>query len=114
MDKQITTNSVPVELEKKIKTAIELKKQLAQYEREIKDELHEAMLANNILSIKNDSYTISMASRASYNPKTNEIPTEFQKVVLDTSKCATHEKLYGELPEGIEKNVTQYITWRAK
>ena len=113
MDNQITPNSVPKAVEQKIKTAIELKKQLEQYEKEIKDELLQAMIDNNIKSIKNDSYSITLATRMSYKP-TGDIPEGYSKTVLDTTKVSTHAKLYGVAPEGIEASESKYITWRAK
>lgn len=114
MSNEISATSIPQEIELKIKTAIELKKELERYEREIKDDLLKAMQDNDIVSIKNDSYTISLAHRATYSSKTSDIPAQFAKTVLDTSKVSTHEKLYGTVPEGIDKKVTDYVTWRAK
>jgi hypothetical protein len=108
----LTKYSVPKEVEQKILTAIELKKELEQYEVEIKEALMSAMEQNDIYSIKNDRYTVTLATRNNY--KASEIPAEFQKIVLDTTKVATHDKLYGEVPKGIEKSQTKYITWRAK
>lgn len=114
MQSAITSTSVPHELELKIKTAIELKKQLEEYEKEIKDTLQKAMIQNNIINIKNDSYTISLVKRTSYSPETDELPEAFIKTTLDTTKVSMHEKLYGSIPEGITKKETKYITWRAK
>jgi hypothetical protein len=109
----LTKYSVPAEVEKKIFAAIELKKELAKYEEEIKSELLEAMKKNDIISIKNDLYSITLAKRVSYSAE-DEIPTDFSKTVLDTTKVATHAKLYGEVPTGIKSTTTEYITWRSK
>jgi hypothetical protein len=108
----ITTNSVPKAIEQKIFTAIELKKQLEQYEADIKNELLQAMSDNNITSIKNDLYTITLASRKSFKVHGN-IPAGFSKPTLDSAKVSSHYKLYGELPKGIEVSTTEYITWRS-
>jgi hypothetical protein len=110
---EITQNNVPAELNRKILTAIRLKKDLEQYESEIKAELTQAMIDNNLVSIKNDDYTVTLATRASYRA-IGDIPAQFQKTVLDTTKVGTHAKLYGETPDGIEKNETKYIVWRSK
>lgn len=109
----LTKFNVPQEVEKKILIAIELKKELERYEHEIKEELTEAMEANNIYSIKNDSYTVTLATRKSYKTQ-DEVPAEFAKSVLDTAKVSAHIKLHGELPEGVSESETKYITWRAK
>lgn len=109
----ITKYKVPAEIEQKIKTAIELKKELERYETEIKDALKKAMIEHDVLSIKNESYTITLATRKKYE-STAQIPDEFKKEVLDTTKVANYEKLYGVIPENIKKTETKYITWRSK
>jgi len=109
----LTKNTVPAEVERKILCAIELKKELAKYEEEIKEELFKAMKEHDIVSIKNDAYSVTLATRTTFKAS-DAIPTEFAKTVLDTTKVATHAKLYGEVPAGIETNTTEYLTWRAK
>jgi len=109
----ISKDNIPLEIEGKIIHAMALKKELEQYEKEIKDQLLEAMQDNNIVSIKNDNFIITLASRSSYKAF-GEIPAQFAKTTLDTAKVSSHEKLYGELPAGINKSETKYITWRAK
>jgi len=109
----LTKNTVPAEVERKILCAIELKKELAKYEEEIKEELFKAMKDHNIISIKNDAYSVTLATRTTYKAS-GEVPSDFAKTVLDTTKVSTHAKLYGEVPAGIETNTTEYLTWRAK
>lgn len=111
----ITKYSVPAEVEKKILAAIELKKELAKYEEEIKSQLTQAMIDNDIYSIKNDNYSVTLATRNSYKcDDMDSIDPVFTKLGLDSTKVSSHYKLYGELPEGVEKSETKYITWRAK
>lgn len=111
----LSTTNVPAEVERKILTAIELKKELEKYEREIKDALFEAMKANNIVSIKNDSYTVSLATRTNYTAQDiSVVAPELRKEVLDTTKVRSTITLTGELPEGVEVSETEYLTWRAK
>lgn len=100
-------------IEKKIMTAIELKKELEAYEKEIKEALSQAMEAYDVDSIKTDTFTASRVTRSTYKA-TGEIPKQFQKVVLDTAKVGKSVALYGGVPEGIEKSETTYIAWRAK
>jgi hypothetical protein len=113
MTTAVTTYTVPKEIEKKILTAIELKKELEQYEKEIKEQLTEAMIANGVYSIKNESYSVTLATRNTFKA-VGDIPTEFAKTTLDTTKVGSHYKMYGEVPDGIEKTESKYITWRAK
>jgi hypothetical protein len=111
----LTTTTVPKSIEKKILNAIKLKKQLEQYESEIKTELLEAMKDNNIVSIKNDVFTATIAKRTVFSaPEMSNVPSEYKKSVLDNSKCSQHYGLYGSTPEGVEMNETEYLTWRAK
>ena len=111
---ELTTYNVPKEIEKKILAVIDMKKQVEEWEHEIKQELQGAMEANNIVSIKNETYTVSLASRSTYSGKVEDIDPLFVKTVLDASKVGTHEKLYGELPAGVGKKESKYLTWRAK
>lgn len=110
---QITTNSLPKELEDKIIRSIELKKQLEQFESDLKAELKEAMEQNGIYSIKNDSYQVTLATRTNYKA-VDEVDEKYLKQVLDTTKVSAEVTLTGELPEGVEESKTNYITWRTK
>ena len=113
MTTAVSTYTVPAEIEKKILTAIELKKELDKYELEIKDDLKKAMIENDVYSIKNDKYSVTLATRNTFKAVGN-IGEEYQKLVLDTSKVSDHYKIYGELPDGVEKSETKYVVWRAK
>ena len=104
--------NVSQDVEKKILTAIELKKELEKYETEIKEALMIAMEQAEVDTIKTDYFTASKITRTTYSAK--EIPQEFQKVVLDTSKVAKSVTLYGGVPDGIDAKKTTYISWRAK
>ena len=110
----LTTNSLPAQIERKLLATIELQKQLEQAEADLKAELLEAMKEHNVISIKNDNYTISLVKRASYKGDVNSVPTTMLKTALDTTKIGQYEKLYGELPMGVEKSETEYISWRSK
>ena len=113
MTTAVSTYTVPAEIEKKILTAIELKKELEQYEKDIKDQLTQAMIEHDVYSIKSDKYSVTLATRQTFKA-TGDIPQEYQKVSLDTAKVGSDFKLYGELPDGITKSETKYITWRSK
>ena len=110
---ELSTKNIPLEVERKIATAIAMKKDLDQLEKDIKAQLKEAMEKHNIYSIKNDRFTITLANRTTYKAK-DVVPINFAKAVLDSSKVSAYETLNGELPEGVEKSESKYITWRAK
>lgn len=110
----LTTNSLPAEIERKLLATIELQKKLEQYETELKAELLEAMEQHDIVSIKNDNFTISLVERTNYKGNVNEVPTDMLKTSLDTTKVGNYVKLYGELPKGVEQSKTKYVSWRAK
>jgi hypothetical protein len=112
-EKNISKMIVPSPIEKKILAAIELKKKLKQYEEEIKSSLLEIMDKNEIKSIKTMDYSITLATRRNYSP-IDEIPEDYQKTVINTSKIDTYVKLYNEIPPGIQVSETKYITWKAK
>jgi hypothetical protein len=108
----LTTNSLPAQIERKLLATIELQKQLEQAEADLKAELFEAMKQHDIVSIKNDNYSISLVKRPNYKGNVNEVPTTMLKTSLDTTKIGNYEKLYGELPKGVEKTETEYVMWR--
>ena len=112
---QPTTYNIPSAVERKILTAIELKKELEQYEKEIKAELQDVMIAHNIKSINNDKYVVSLVERPTY--KADDLSTldpSFIKQSLDTTKVGAYLKLNGSTPEGITTSNTMYVSWRAK
>lgn len=110
----LTTNSLPAQIERKLLATIELQKQLAQAEADLKAELLEAMKEHDIVSIKSDSYTITRAKRSSYKGDVNKVPTTMLKTSLDTAKVGQYEKLYGELPQGVSKTESEFVSWRSK
>lgn len=111
--KQITANSLPAEVAFKIRTTIELKKQIKQYEKEIKDDLLDAMMKYNIPSIKHEDYIITLDKRTSYTGNLDEIEDVYKKQSLDSAKITAHATLYGSLPANIEEKSTHFITLRA-
>jgi hypothetical protein len=105
--------NLPKSLDKKLQDFIKLKKQVDEIEVELKSELFAVMKNYDVISIKNDGYTVTLAKRHNYSV-IREIPSAFSKTVLDTAKVGKHVKLYGETPVGVEQNTTEYIIWRAK
>ena len=108
----LSNNSIPLEIQKNMALAKSLKEQFDAIDKEIREQLLEAMQSHDVYSIKNDKFTITRATRNSYSA--DKLPRNFSKVVLDTSKVGDYEKLYGKFPNGIEKTSKEYISWRAK
>jgi hypothetical protein len=106
------TKTIPNDLQAQIIDVVELQKQLKLMEDEVKSRLLDYMTANDIATIKTEDMTVSLSSRTTY--KADVVPDDFAKTVLDTTKVSAHEKLYGELPFGIDKNITKYVSWRIK
>lgn len=111
----LTKYSAPAEIEKKILTAIELKKELEQYEKDIKEALLEAMEANDIKKIDNPKYYVTLVPKTTYKAvDMAKVDPIMIKTVLDTKKAGEYDTLYGELPDGVEKKQTKYIRWDKK
>lgn len=110
----LTTTNLPAEVERKLKAVISLQKQLKTMEAEVKAELHAAMKEHDIVSIKNDDYSVTLAKRPVYKGNLSQVPVDMLKTSLDTAKVGTFEKLYGQLPQGVTKTETEYIMWRSK
>lgn len=111
----LTTTSVPKKLEKKVLNVIKMKKQLEEYEKDIKQEIFYAMKDNDITQIKTDKYTFSIVNKINF--KTDDITqvdTKCTKVVLDNNKCSQYLGLYGMTPKNVRKEETQYLMWRSK
>jgi len=108
----LSNNSIPLEIQKNMALAKSLKEQFDAIDKEIREQLLEAMQSHDVYSIKNDKFTITRATRNSYSAENP--PKKFTKSVLDTTKVSDYEKLYGKLPNVIDKTTKEYITWRSK
>jgi hypothetical protein len=112
---ELTTTNIPAEVQQKIITAVELKKELERYEAEIKEEMLKVMQDLDLSFIKNDKITITRANRSTYSAEDlAQVDPELTKTVLDTTKVGKLVKLYGKTPKGVEVKNTEYLTWRVK
>lgn len=112
-DKAVSTYTVPKAIERKILKAIELKKQLEEQERSIKEELQTVMEEHGVYSIQSDNYIITLVTRSNYKAtEIGKVPTDYLKQALDVTKVANFDKLYGKLPKGVEKSQIKFVTWR--
>lgn len=111
----LSTTNIPAEVQRKIITAVELKKELEKYEAEIKEEMLKVMQDLDLSFIKNDKITITRASRATFSAEDlSQVDPRLTKVVLDTTKVGQIAKLYGDTPKGVQVKNTEYLTWRVK
>lgn len=74
----------------------------------------EAMVDNNVKSIKGDFGSITVAERTSYKVDDAKLDDKFKKLAPDLKKIGTYTALMGEPPEGAEAVTTQYLTKRLK
>lgn len=94
----------------KYKQLMALKDKVQAAEATIRQELLVSMQAEGVDKVKTDLYNITLVKRNSFKAK--EVPQEFSKVSLDTTKVNKYFKLYGEVPEGIDMTTTEYLTIR--
>jgi hypothetical protein len=101
------------ELHDKILLSLQLRKQLKWCEEEIKKDLLEPMMLDNVKNIESEEYSLTLATRKNYIV-VGDVPKEFTKTVLDSTKVSTHVKLYNELPVGIKETEKPYLVWKDK
>ena len=87
--------------------------------KEASDQIKQAMIDAGVPKIEIDMphFTgyITLAERTSYKAEDiGEVPAEFIKQALDTTKVKAQATLTGELPAGVVETKTQYITKKFK
>jgi hypothetical protein len=97
--------NVSQDVEKKILTAIELKKELEKYETEIKGSPNDGYGASRSRHNQNRLFHSKLKSLGQPTLQ-KKFLKNFRKVVLDTSKVAKSVTLYGGVPDGIETKKT--------
>jgi hypothetical protein len=93
---------------------IEAQQSFRKLESEVWGKVEQVMKDNNIVSIKTDLVTLTIANRTSYDVDLDLLPNKFIKKVPDTTKIATAAKLNGEPPKGCSPKVTSYLVKRFK
>lgn len=112
---KLSTNSVPKTLEKRILTAIKMKQELDQFERELKDELMKAMKDNDVTKIDSGSYYVTLVGRSNFKIVDSEkVSDDFWTQSLNSRAVSAYDKLYGKAPDGVEKSTTEYLRWGEK
>lgn len=100
----------------------ELESQLKQVEKDakeatelIKNAMIEAGVPRIEIELPNLTGYITLAERTNYSTEDiSEVPAEFTKAALDTTKVKAHHTLKGDLPAGVVESKTQYITKKFK
>jgi inhibitor of KinA sporulation pathway (predicted exonuclease) len=72
------------------------------------------MIDNDIKSIKGDWGSITIAERQTFKGDVSEVAEEFLEKKISSKKVNAYYTLGGTLPDGIERNVTKYLTKRIK
>ncbi|HPR10625.1 MAG TPA: hypothetical protein PLJ04_03525 [Candidatus Saccharibacteria bacterium] len=107
-------NKSLVALKKFAKAEAELKELKAKHD-EVVEKIKEAMIANGVTKIDGDWGYITLAERVSYKAEDiDQVPDEFLKPTLDTTKVKAEATLKGVLPAGVSESRTQYITKKLK
>jgi ribosomal protein RSM22 (predicted rRNA methylase) len=96
-EKELALQQLTQELESSPQFAAFLEAQRAfrEVEANVWKNVEQAMMDNNIKSIKTDKVTLSIATRTSYDIDLDLLPKKFIKRVPDTTKIATAHKLKG-------------------
>lgn len=70
--------------------------------------IKEVMVTNNVQELDNGEYVLklSVVKGISLGGEITEVPEEFTKVVLNTSKANAHLTLTGQLPAGVVETIT--------
>lgn len=85
---------------------------------EVIAQITEAMIANGVTKLEGEWGYITLAERTTYKLEDgvdiSELPAEFSKLTLDTTKVKAEATLRGKLPAGVVESKTQYITKKLK
>lgn len=82
---------------------------------EVLEQIKQAMIDNDVTKLEGDWGYITLAERSTYKATDlSEVPDEFLKQTLDTTKVKASATLSGILPAGVVVSKTQYITKKLK
>lgn len=115
-EQQINLATLESELQADPKFAqfLEARKAFSDLETAVWKKVEQVMLDNNIKSIKTDKFTLSIASRMSFDIDSDLLPAKFWKRVPDTTKISGTFKLEGKPVKGTTPKSTQYLVKRIK
>jgi hypothetical protein len=113
---RLIDNKSLVALRKFAAAEAQLKELKAKHD-EVIEQIRDAMIANNVDKLEGDWGYITLAERTNYKAvDLNEVPREFVelKASLMLDRVKAQDVLSGELPAGVIKTSTQYITKKIK
>jgi hypothetical protein len=100
------------ELESQLKTAEKEAKEATEL---IKNAMIEQGVSKIEINLPDVTGYITLAERTNYSTEDiSQVPEEFTKAALDTTKVKAHHTLKGELPAGVVESKTQYVTKKFK
>jgi diacylglycerol kinase family enzyme len=113
---QTTLQRMQNELEANPKFAqfIEAKKNFDTLASTLWGNVEQAMIDNNIKSIKTDKITLTIAERVSFDIDGELLPAKYYKKVPNTTLIANTFKLEGKPVKGTSPRFTQYLMKRIK
>lgn len=116
MERDLTVLETTLSHNPEFKRFLELQKAVAQKSAEVKANVLKVMTANSVKTIENDWLRVTVVDNLKYSGDIDTVDQEFVKVKreLDGKKIKDHETLYGELPEGVEKENNPYIRMTPK
>jgi hypothetical protein len=76
--------------------------------------VEDAMIVNNIKTVKGDWGYVTVAERDSFKGNIDLLPRKFVKKTADVKAIGEHYKLTGTLPAGADVTHTKYLTKKLK
>jgi hypothetical protein len=111
---KVATLAEELQANPKFAQFLEAQKNFRQLEATIWGNIEQAMLDNNIKSIKTEKITLSIAERTSFDVDPETLPAKFWKKTPDTTKIGKFYKLEGNPVKGTTPRVTRYLVKRIK
>lgn len=96
------------------KAFMDQKKEIDEKAAAVWNRIEEAMLENNIKSIKGDWGYVTIAERTNFKVNLDLLPAKFIKKVPDTTKIGAAYKLENKPPKGVEIEIKKYLTKKIK
>lgn len=93
---------------------LEAQKQFNALQTTVWKNIEEAMIANNIKSIKTDKVTLTIAERTNFDIDTELLPNKYIKRVPNTTLIGSEYKLTGLPVKGTTPKKSLYLTKRFK
>jgi len=115
-DQEQALQTLAAELQQSPKFAqfIEAQKNFKELESSVWKNIETVMIENDVMSIKNDKVTLSIANRVSFDIDMAKLPAKYIKQVPDTTLITGTFKLEGKPVRGTKPKYTKYLVKRIK